>query len=48
MAVVASVSDHPRPPLLDALHGWITTVDHKRIGILYILTSPALSRHRRH
>jgi cytochrome c oxidase subunit 1 len=24
-------------PLVDALHGWITTVDHKRLGILYIL-----------
>jgi cytochrome c oxidase subunit 1 len=25
-----------RPPV-DALHGWVTTVDHKRLGILYIL-----------
>src|ERR1700727_2988641 len=25
------------PPLADALHGWVTTVDHKRLGILYIL-----------
>ena len=24
-------------PLVDALHGWVTTVDHKRLGILYIL-----------
>ena len=24
-------------PLADALHGWVTTVDHKRLGILYIL-----------
>jgi cytochrome c oxidase subunit I len=23
-------------PLVDALHGWVTTVDHKRLGILYI------------
>src|SRR5712675_2320186 len=23
-------------PLVDRLHGWITTVDHKRLGILYI------------
>jgi cytochrome c oxidase subunit 1 len=26
----------PRP-LVDAIHEWVTTVDHKRIGILYIL-----------
>ena len=24
-------------PLVDALHGWVTTVDHKRLGILYII-----------
>src|SRR5712692_4892269 len=23
-------------PLVDRLHGWITTVDHKRLGMLYI------------
>src|SRR3989442_431431 len=23
-------------PLVDTLHGWLTTVDHKRLGILYI------------
>jgi cytochrome c oxidase subunit 1 len=23
-------------PLVDKLHGWVTTVDHKRLGILYI------------
>src|SRR5882762_1473183 len=23
-------------PLVDRLHGWITTVDHKRLGVLYI------------
>jgi len=22
---------------LETLHGWVTTVDHKRLGILYIL-----------
>src|SRR5712691_4612397 len=32
----------PRPheasrPLVDRLHDWVTTVDHKRLGILYIL-----------
>jgi cytochrome c oxidase subunit I len=25
------------PPIVSRLHGWITTVDHKRLGILYIL-----------
>jgi cytochrome c oxidase subunit 1 len=25
------------PPVVSRLHGWITTVDHKRLGILYIL-----------
>jgi cytochrome c oxidase subunit I len=24
-------------PLVDRLHGWVTTVDHKRLGILYVL-----------
>src|SRR5271163_4765156 len=23
-------------PLVDRLHGWVTTVDHKRLGLLYI------------
>src|SRR6202165_443544 len=32
----------PRPeaesrPLVDKLHQWVTTVDHKRLGILYII-----------
>src|SRR5277367_1898034 len=32
----------PRPreasqPLVDRLHEWVTTVDHKRLGVLYIL-----------
>ena len=26
----------PPVPFVDRLHGWITTVDHKRIGLLYI------------
>ncbi|HTX37492.1 MAG TPA: cytochrome c oxidase subunit I [Bryobacteraceae bacterium] len=26
-----------RDPLVEALHQWVTTVDHKRLGILYIL-----------
>jgi cytochrome c oxidase subunit I len=28
-----------RRPWTDTLHEWVTTVDHKRIGILYILSS---------
>jgi len=24
-------------PIVDKLHGWVTTVDHKRLGILYIV-----------
>src|SRR5262250_1428702 len=26
-----------RRPLVERLHGWVTTVDHKRIGVLYIV-----------
>jgi cytochrome c oxidase subunit I len=26
-----------RRPLLDKVYGWLTTVDHKGLGILYIL-----------
>ncbi len=25
-----------RLPLVDRLHGWVTTVDHKRLGLMYI------------
>src|SRR6266851_6862936 len=24
------------PPVVDRLHGWVTTVDHKRLGIMYV------------
>jgi cytochrome c oxidase subunit I len=34
--VLAGVRE-PARPLSAALHSWITTVDHKRLGILYIL-----------
>ena len=27
----------PAPSLVSRLHGWITTVDHKRLGIMYVL-----------
>jgi cytochrome c oxidase subunit 1 len=33
------VSESPRATLLENLHGWVVTVDHKRLGILYILYS---------
>jgi cytochrome c oxidase subunit 1 len=33
---VASPSSE-RPPLVETLHQWVTTVDHKRLGIMYIL-----------
>jgi cytochrome c oxidase subunit I len=26
-----------RPPMVETLHQWVTTVDHKRLGILYIV-----------
>ncbi len=26
-----------RAPVLEALHDWVTTVDHKRLGILYVV-----------
>jgi cytochrome c oxidase subunit 1 len=28
--------DVPARPLVDRLHGWVTTVDHKRLGLMYI------------
>src|SRR5215212_3508351 len=30
-----------RPSSVDATYAWLTTVDHKRIGILYLVTSLA-------
>ena len=30
------VSETAPPPLVDRLHQWVATVDHKRLGILYI------------
>ena len=32
-------SSSGRPPITTRLHGWITTVDHKQIGLLYLLSS---------
>ena len=31
-------SDVRRPPLLLQLHDWVVTVDHKRLGLMYICT----------
>ena len=27
----------PAPPWTAVLHDWVTTVDHKKIGVLYVL-----------
>jgi cytochrome c oxidase subunit I len=32
-------TENARRPLVDVLQDWLTTVDHKRIGILYVLTA---------
>src|SRR5580692_2013442 len=34
-----STTASERGTILDTLHGWVVTVDHKRLGILYILYS---------
>src|SRR6202042_2102249 len=34
-----STSESVRSTFLENLHGWVVTVDHKRLGILYILYS---------
>ncbi|HTV81851.1 MAG TPA: cytochrome c oxidase subunit I [Acidobacteriaceae bacterium] len=31
------ITPQEREPLLDRLHEWVVTVDHKRLGILYVL-----------
>ena len=38
-AVAPSASASERGIILEKLHGWVVTVDHKRLGILYILYS---------
>jgi heme/copper-type cytochrome/quinol oxidase subunit 1 len=32
-----ALSDALPPPLVERLHQWVTTVDHKRLGIMYIV-----------
>src|SRR5258707_3643695 len=29
-------TERPSRPFVDTLHEWVTTVDHKRLGILYL------------
>ncbi|MGA2113145.1 MAG: cytochrome c oxidase subunit I [Bryobacteraceae bacterium] len=36
-SITVASPDSERPPLVETLHQWVTTVDHKRLGILYIL-----------
>ena len=51
--VIAAVSPRPqtrrwrRHPLVSRLHEWVTTVDHKRLGVMYIRLWPGLSGARR-
>jgi cytochrome c oxidase subunit I len=35
--IAISVIDHGRRPFGDRLHDWVVTVDHKKLGILYII-----------
>src|SRR5208283_728718 len=35
--MVVSPAQEAAKPLFDQVHEWITTVDHKRLGILYII-----------
>src|SRR5678809_354815 len=32
----ALAGDDARPGALERLHGWVTTVDHKRLGVMYV------------
>src|SRR3984957_13762320 len=37
--ITVPVSQTETRPWVDELHQWLTTVDHKRLGILYVLSS---------
>ena len=37
MAIVESAPSIERPPWTGVLHEWVTTVDHKKLGIMYFL-----------
>lgn len=39
MATVQHTLTEARPPWTAVLHEWVTTVDHKKIGIMYVLMS---------
>ena len=41
-------AEEARRPFVDRLHGWVTTVDHKRLGIMYIVYALLLSGGGRH
>src|SRR6202041_3288684 len=36
-AIAMPRAETTSPPVVDALHEWVTTVDHKRLGVLYIV-----------
>src|SRR5258706_1957895 len=36
-AIAWSGAEERQLPLVERLHGWVTTVDHKRLGILYVV-----------
>ena len=42
-SMASSETGAARRPLLGKVYGWLATVDHKRLGILYILLALALS-----
>ncbi len=37
LPAAAGISSSRTAAVLEALHGWVTTVDHKRLGIMYVL-----------
>ena len=37
MATAVHETAAPKASLMEVLHGWVTTVDHKKIGIMYVL-----------
>ena len=37
ISVPAAVAEQARVGALERLHGWVTTVDHKRLGVMYVL-----------
>ena len=37
--ITVSVGQTDAKPWVDELHQWLTTVDHKRLGILYIVSA---------